>query len=76
MNKATLLTEIEKLSLEDRVSLVCEVWDQIAQSNAVLPLSDAQKSDLERRSAELDANPEIAIPWDEVKRQLDERSTR
>lgn len=73
MNKSGLISEIGKLPLDEQLSLVHEVWDQIAQQNAVIPLSDAQKFELERRMAELESNPEIAIPWDVAKRQLDER---
>ena len=56
MNKTTLIHEITKLPLPDQVALVQEIWDQIAEKNPVLPLSDKQISELERRSAELQAD--------------------
>ena len=62
-----------KLPVEDRIVLVQRVWDAIADSDTPLELTDEQKAEISRRSAELDANPDIAVPWEEVKRSLDER---
>ncbi len=73
MNAASIVSEIQKLSVEDRVTLVQHIWNDIAKSNPPLNLTNAQKAELDRRSAELDANPNIAIPWDEVKRNLEDR---
>ena len=73
VNTTSILAEIGKLPVEDQVVLVQRIWDGIADSNTPLDLTDAQKAELSRRSAELDANPDIAVPWEEVKRSLDER---
>lgn len=73
MDTTAILTEIGKLPVEDQVELVQQVWDAIADSDTPLELTDAQKAEISRRSAELDANPDIAVPWDEVKRSLKER---
>ena len=76
MNAASIISEIQKLSMEDRVVLVQRIWDDIAESNLPLNLTEAQKAELDRRSAELDANPDMAIPWDEVKQNLQMRLRR
>ena len=73
MDTAAILTEIGKLPVEDQIVLVQRVWDAIADSDTPLELTDAQKAEINRRSAELDANPDIAVPWEEVKRSLQER---
>jgi len=39
----------------------------------VVPLTEHQRRELERRLAEDDANPDDLIPWDEVKRKAIER---
>ena len=57
---------IDRLSTEDRVVLVHEIWDSIAIEPAEFPLSAAQHEELERRSAAHRANPDDAIPWEEV----------
>ena len=74
MNTTTLLTEIQKLPVADRVVLVQQIWDQIAESDAVLHLTDAQKAEIDRRASELEANPDIAIPWQDVQQTLRNRS--
>jgi putative addiction module component (TIGR02574 family) len=73
MDTAAILTEIGKLPIEDQIVLVQRVWDAIGDSETPLELTDAQKAEIHRRSAELDANPDIAVPWEEVKRSLKER---
>ncbi len=73
MNTTSILTEVEKLPIDDQVELVQQIWNRIVDSDARIELTDAQKAEISRRSAELDANPDIAVPWEEVKRSLQER---
>ncbi len=58
---------IDKLSQAEQLSLVQDLWDHIATTGPGPRLSDAQRADLRRRVAEDDANPDDAIPWDQVK---------
>jgi putative addiction module component (TIGR02574 family) len=58
---------LDKLSREDRLALVQELWDSIAAESAPCQLTDAQKEELLRRAAEADAHPETGVPWEEVK---------
>jgi putative addiction module component (TIGR02574 family) len=58
MDTTAILTEIGKLPVEDQIVLVQQVWDAIADSDTPLDLTDAQKAEISRRSAELDANPD------------------
>jgi putative addiction module component (TIGR02574 family) len=62
-----LLEQARQLSVEERIELVEAIWDSIAAADAALPVTDAQKVELDRRIAEHEANPEDVIPWDEVK---------
>ena len=73
VDTTAILTEIGKLPVEDQIVLVERVWDAIADSDTPLELTDAQRAEISRRSAELDANPDIAAPWKEVKRSRKER---
>ncbi len=59
--------EIEKLSVAERVEFVTEIWDGMARDNEAFELTDAQKEELDRRSREIEENPSIGIPWDEIK---------
>jgi putative addiction module component (TIGR02574 family) len=58
---------LDKLSPADQLSLVHDLWDHIAATGPGPRLSDAQRADLRRRVAEDEANPEDAIPWEQVK---------
>lgn len=58
---------IDQLSRAERIQLVQEIWDSIAAENAASLLTDEQREELRRRRAEDDANPDDAIPWEQVK---------
>lgn len=57
------------LSVADRLQLVGDIWDSLAdEANAspdVLPLSDDQTAELDRRLAAYDADASSGIPMDE-----------
>ncbi len=60
---------LEKLPLAERIQLVEDLWDSIAQtSREDLPIPEWQKAELERRRQEYLRNPELAKPWSEIKR--------
>ena len=65
------------LSIDERLQLVEDIWDSIAQEANVraeaLPLSPAQMAELERRIADADAHPDDGIPWEQVRAELLER---
>jgi putative addiction module component (TIGR02574 family) len=57
---------IDRLSVEERLQLVQEIWDSITPDVEQFPLTDAQREELDRRVAALDAGPTNVIPWEEV----------
>ena len=65
------------LPIAERVQLVEDIWDSIAEeANAdanALPLTEAQRAELDRRVADADAYPEAAIPWAQVREELFKR---
>jgi putative addiction module component (TIGR02574 family) len=61
---------IDKLSIAQRILLVEEIWDSIAASPEQVPLTDAQRQDLQRRLAAYEANPKAGSSWEEVKARL------
>lgn len=60
------LTElgIDVLSAEDRLSIAQAIWESVS---AERPLTPAQQTELERRIAAADADPERGTPWEEVR---------
>lgn len=65
--KAEILKEIEMLSIAERIELVQDIWDSVAQSDEPFKLSDAQKIELDRRLHDLEENPDAGVPWEKVK---------
>jgi len=64
---------LERLGIEERLTLVEELWDSIAADSAAVPLTEAQRAELDRRIAEHEANPDDVVPWEEVKSSIAER---
>jgi putative addiction module component (TIGR02574 family) len=58
---------IDRLGVDERLTLVEEIWDSIAADSAAVPLTDAQRSELDRRIKEHEANPDDVVSWDKVK---------
>ena len=58
--------DIASLTTEERLTLLEELWDSLAAEPEALPLTDAQRAELDRRLDELDAEGPVGIPWDEV----------
>jgi putative addiction module component (TIGR02574 family) len=65
---STLLSSlgIDQLSVDERLQLIHEIWDSIGPEMEQSPITDAQRLELDRRIAALDANPADVIPWEEV----------
>jgi putative addiction module component (TIGR02574 family) len=60
---------IDRLSRDERIALVLEIWDTIAAEPAPPLLTEAQRQELQRRVAEDDASPDDVVPWEQVKAQ-------
>jgi putative addiction module component (TIGR02574 family) len=58
---------IDQLPRDVRLTLVQEIWDTIAADKNVVPLSEAQRHELEHRAADDDAHPDDVVPWEQVK---------
>lgn len=64
---------IDRLSVADRIALAQEIWDSIAADPQPLPLTEDLKQMLDRRLAELDANPGNVLTWEEIKARIERR---
>ncbi len=66
------LAELLKLPASDRIEIAVALWESLtdAEREAELALSPEQEAELDRRLAEHIANPDSAIPWEEVRRKL------
>ena len=64
---------ILKLSVAERIELVEAIWDSIAAAPESLPVTEAQKRELDRRLAHYQDNPNAGRTWEEVRDSLDEK---
>ena len=63
--------DIARLTKEERLALLEEIWDSLAPDE--VPVTDAQRAELDRRLDDLDRDRDRGIPWDEVLRRIRER---
>jgi putative addiction module component (TIGR02574 family) len=61
---------IDRMSTAERILLVEEIWDSIAEQDEKIPLTEAQKRDLAHRVAAYEASPKAGSRWEEVKSRL------
>jgi putative addiction module component (TIGR02574 family) len=76
MDLQTILNETDSWSIEDRIRLVQEVWDRLADQGHEPELSEAMKSEIDRRLAAHAANPGAVIPWEQVEAEALSRLRR
>ncbi len=67
MNASIKSLGIDRLPIEERLALVEEIWDSIAADSAAVPLTEAQRAELQKRIEEDDAHPDDLTSWEQVK---------
>jgi putative addiction module component (TIGR02574 family) len=65
--------DITKLTPAERLQLVEELWDSLCDAPEAVPLTEAQRAELDRRLDDLEQEGPIGIPWDEVVRRIRRR---
>ena len=58
--------DIAKLSPEERLELLEQLWDSLSATPGAIPLTEAQREELDRRLDDLDREGPVGIPWNEV----------
>lgn len=64
------IDEIKMLDITERIILVEEIWDSIAQEQDSLILSDYEKKVLDKRLSSLKNNPHNLLSWEEIKNRV------
>jgi len=62
--------DINKLTPEQRLRLLEELWESLSRDPALVPLTEAQRQELDRRLDDLESGDLAGIPWDEVLAQI------
>jgi len=68
-----MLDEILKLSVEDRIRLAEEIWNTVSANPEAVPVTQAQKEELDRRLADLDRDPQGGRSWEEFRSELERK---
>lgn len=66
--------DVRSLSRDQQIELLDQLWEEVGHDPSVLPLSDADRSELDRRLDELEREGPVGIPWDEVVKQIRSRT--
>ena len=69
MDKMSLAHVLE-MNVADRILFVEEVWDSIAATPEAVPLTEAQREELDRRLAAYEKNPDAGKSWNDLKTPL------
>lgn len=64
---------ISDLSPEERLRLIEELWDSLSDEPENVPLTNAQREELDRRLDDLEHSGPEGIPWDQVLQQIRSR---
>jgi putative addiction module component (TIGR02574 family) len=63
--------ELVLLTPPERLDLISQLWDSLEEDQ--LPLTAAQKLELDRRLNSLDEDRQSAVPWEALKLELERR---
>lgn len=66
----TQLQELRSLPISERVQLVEDLWDSIAQDASEIILAQDQIDLLDNRLNSLDEDPSAGTPWDIAKQRI------
>lgn len=74
---SAIVEDIKKLSVSERIELVEDIWNSIAEEPGFSPaLSAEERKELHRRYAAHQADPSTAIPWSRVRAKLFSKTQR
>jgi putative addiction module component (TIGR02574 family) len=65
--------EITRLSPQERLSLIEQLWESLSPTDIPLTLTPAHQAELERRLATFDHDRAQGVTWDSLKAELARR---
>lgn len=68
--KTITATDIAGMPIQQRIQLVEDIWDSIAEMPEVVQIPEWHKKELEKRLEAYHANPDEGSPWQEVKKRI------
>ncbi len=65
-----MVVDIAELSVAERIQLVQDLWDSLAATPDAIPVSQAQRDELDRRLQAYRDNPSEGASWEQVKASI------
>ena len=65
--------DILNLSIAERIELIGDIWDSIAEVPETVALTEAQKAELDRRLDAYRKDPTAGAPWPVVRDRIAKR---
>jgi len=69
-----MVVDIAQLSVAERIQLVEDLWDSLAVNPGDVPITQAQRDELDRRLQAHRDNPGEAASWQQVKAGIKRRA--
>ena len=67
---SSIVAETLKYDISERIIMVEDIWDSIADVPEALSVTKAQKQELDKRLTAYHANPNAGSPWESVKQRI------
>ena len=68
--KSISASEIAEMSIQQRIQLVEDIWDSIAEMPQAVEIPEWHKRELEKRLEVYYANPNEGSSWQDVKKRI------
>jgi len=64
------IQDLKRLSLSERIQLVEDLWDSIAEDSPGMGLTPEHIAELDRRLDALEAQPQTGTPWEIARERI------
>ena len=58
--------DLKSLTVDERLDLLEQIWESLAAHPEIVPLTDAQRAELDRRLDDLNREGPVGLSWDEM----------
>ncbi len=67
------IPQIEKLSIQEKILLVEDLWDKISSEEAAVPVPESHMTELDRRLVRHKSSPGELLSLDELRKRIESR---
>ena len=68
--KQITATDVLALSIPERIQLVEDIWDTIANEPEAIELTEEEKKIIDKRLEAYHRNPDLGSPWEDVYKKI------